>query len=474
MAESTRTPNPNRNGSAPVHGAPNLGPWLDETNRIRTRASELSDDAFGSAVDLVARELRDRADAIDAESKPGLLVVGFRKLFSRGHRTAKPLPRIAPQPAVEAKHERARVPGWMLWLGVWLDRTVGSLPLLAPLAISGWYTSHAGYYMLALPWAVAVLLSVALEGGVWRLARLLEKTLVAGDTTVSIRLGIAGYLTLIGGLILAYEVTSQVGWSALMTADGWSHVNWVRTWPAIVASCLSVAGVYIWSKVARWQRREELRAQGRIDAQLIRFSFWRWVLCPIETPKVVRYAVKHSIERPEDALAAFRLAKADREFKRASEKQDRAENKAAKKTANPNPNPQPEPAPAATRRESKPAAANPNAEPTKPAPVNPNPAEATTKPNPKPNSKPSPAAEPSNPTPAAVKPNPLPRIGASEREMARAVRDAVVKFSEAHGRLPGQHKVREWLAPQGYQVGLKKAGAVAELAATLPPAEQSA
>lgn len=212
----------------------------------------------------------------------------------------------------------APVPTWMKWMSVWLDRTFGAMPLIAPLLVSGYYTMRVftdqpiGAHPL-----VAFFAATALEGGVWKLSRLYEKTLVAGDSTMALRLGIGGYLALISGLIYwhADQVPEQVrqvvdptGHTGITALPDGSGVS-TDALPAIGVAVMSTLGVYIWSRTARWARRRELHEQGRVDAQAPKFSALAWILCPVETPKALRHAVKYRLAGPVEAVADLRLYK---------------------------------------------------------------------------------------------------------------------------------------------------------------------
>jgi hypothetical protein len=178
-------------------------------------------------------------------------------------------------------------------LVVLADKTFGNVPLAAPLLVSAWYTSHVGVEALGLPWIVAIVLVLAIEGGVWKLSRLYEATLVEGDSTIALRLGIGAYLIATSALIY---------WHARATGGD--------PRPAAVVAAMSAAGVYIFGRNARWQRRRELRAAGKVDGQALKLSIWRWVLCPVETPMVFRHGVRFSIASPVDAVLDYRLYRA--------------------------------------------------------------------------------------------------------------------------------------------------------------------
>jgi hypothetical protein len=206
-----------------------------------------------------------------------------------------------PSRVVESPDDIAPMPRWMKVLGVWIDRTFGAIPLAAPLIVSGDYTMQVftAAPINAHP-LVALAATCALEGGVWKLSRLYEKTLVAGDSTIALRAGIGVYLALISGLIY---------WHAGATTSG-NRLTAESTLPAVGVAVMSALGVYIWSRTARWARRRELHAMGRVDTQAPKFAAMAWVLCPVETPQALRHAVKYRIPSPVQAVESLRLFKA--------------------------------------------------------------------------------------------------------------------------------------------------------------------
>lgn len=334
MEPTTRPPTPD-----PTPGR-QVGAFLDRSGSVLSRAAESADTLTDRAVRLAADQMVEQATR--PARKPGVAIRLGRWLFGLGRpaRARAPKPTRVPVPTPAGGF--APVPAWMTWLGAWLDRTIGALPLLAPLAISGWYTSHAGHYALGMPWPVAVTLTVALEGGVWKLSRLYEDTLVAGDSTIALRVGLFAYIGGIAGLIFWYATTS---------VDNLADADWR---PAAVVSAMSAAGFYVWSRRARWRRRAELRAAGRVDTQLVRFSVWSWLVAPLETAAALRYAVKHRIDRPVEAIEAYR---ADRDLRRADRRHGRAAPKADRQSAQQTPTPDPAP----TGRKSRKADPTPTA-----------------------------------------------------------------------------------------------------------------
>lgn len=199
--------------------------------------------------------------------------------------------------AVRTAEEIAPVPELMKVIAVWLDRTVGAIPLVAPLGLSAWFTAHV--FMddpISLPAWVAIVATGALEGGAWKLSRIYEKTLLEGDSTISLRVGLALYLGIISGLIY-WHAWYQAGQTVYM---GW---NWI---PAAACALLSWLGIYIWGRSARHQHRVQLRRDGRIDKQVPKFSILSWLMTPVRTWQALRHAVIFRIDSPTAAVEDLR------------------------------------------------------------------------------------------------------------------------------------------------------------------------
>ncbi|WP_407566844.1 hypothetical protein [Polymorphospora sp. A560] len=242
--------------------------WRDR--RAATNAAKAAETAETRAAALEAATRRDQTDTTQASAQ------------------------------TETETDLAPMPVWLRWLGIWVDRLFGSLPLAAPLVVSGVYTIDAftDQPLNAHP-VIALAATCALEGGVWKLGRLYEKTLVAGDSTIAIRIGIGIYLALISGLI--YWHADHEAKAAGRTDLGTDAL------PAFGVAVMSALGVYIWSRTARWQRRKELVAAGRVDRQAPKFAALAWALTPIETATALRHAVRFRIESPTEAIKDRRL-----------------------------------------------------------------------------------------------------------------------------------------------------------------------
>lgn len=175
------------------------------------------------------------------------------------------------------------------WLARHGEELYARSVLAAPLVVAGWFQSHVAHDRLGLPWGLAIAFTVAWEGAAAYCALLYHRTLVAGDSTVMLRLGMLGYAGVSCGLL----------WWHLHAQD--------KPWYlAAAVGALTMSGIYLWSRRARWLRRDDLRRRGMVDAQVVRFAFASWLAAPLETPAALRYAIKNRISHPIEALTAYR------------------------------------------------------------------------------------------------------------------------------------------------------------------------
>ena len=206
----------------------------------------------------------------------------------------------------------APIPHRMRVVGVWLDRTIGTTPLLAPLIVSGYFTVHVFTDApLSVPLLIALMITAALEGGVWKLSRIYEATLLEGDSTLGIRVAIGLYLALISGMI--YGHAYYAAWLDAQkdpTGNGVVVVDWSKWAPAAGVAMMSALGVLVWSKQARYLHRVELRAAGQIDPRAPKFATLAWVLHTPETFSALRHSVRYRISSPIDATNDLRLYRA--------------------------------------------------------------------------------------------------------------------------------------------------------------------
>jgi hypothetical protein len=205
----------------------------------------------------------------------------------------------------------APVPTWMRIFGVWIHRVFGSLPLVAPLVVSGYFTCKVFVdEPLNAHLAVALIVTLALEGGLYKLVTLESRTLLEGDSTIAIRVWIGIWITMIGSLIFAHAVILEATKQGL-NFDTIDQVNLGWSWiPAAGSAAFSVLGVAIYRREARFQHRVALRAKGRVDKQAPKFSLLSWLLLPWETFWAFRHAIRFRLDRPLDAINDYRYWKA--------------------------------------------------------------------------------------------------------------------------------------------------------------------
>lgn len=205
----------------------------------------------------------------------------------------------------EREDEIAPVPQWMQVTGVWFDRTFGSLPLIAPLVVSGYFTMQAGTSApLNMFWPIALAFTLGLEGSLWYLARIYEKTRIEGDSTVNLRLGMFGIVALITSVIAGHEYWKATGTTQLIIFG----FDVTSTLTSVVAVALmALVGIFVNAKRAAFKHRVKLRRQGLIDARAPKFSAMAWLLCPWETAWSLKHATRYRISSPILAVEDRRL-----------------------------------------------------------------------------------------------------------------------------------------------------------------------
>lgn len=174
--------------------------------------------------------------------------------------------------------------------GYWAQEIVGLIPPLCALGTAAFFQTQTMHMVFAWPWQTAWIPAACIEGGVAYFGLLYERHLVAGDSTLANRVWML-LCAAVSCATIYWHVTEQL------------HKPWQM---AAVVGGMAALSLALWMRRSKWRRRELLRARGLIDAQVPRFSVARWVLCPIETPRAFRYAVKHSISDPRAALAEYR------------------------------------------------------------------------------------------------------------------------------------------------------------------------
>jgi hypothetical protein len=142
-----------------------------------------------------------------------------------------------------------------------------------------WTRDHLTH---SLAWACV--LAGALEGVGVYLAAEAHHARIAGDASLSLRLG-------------AYGVAGVVGLGNFL------HWSPQGTPAAVTFGLLSASSPWLWSIRSRSMRRDQLRAAGMIDPRAVRFSAVRWTLYPARTFKAFRAAVWAGVNDPAMAIA---------------------------------------------------------------------------------------------------------------------------------------------------------------------------
>lgn len=173
-----------------------------------------------------------------------------------------------------------------------LQEGIGLVPPMSAIAIAATFQTQTMHQVFQWPWHFAWLPAACIEGGVAYFGFLYERHLIAGDSTLANRVWML-VCAAISSATIYWHVTEQL------------KAPWQM---AAVVGCMAGLSLALWMRRAKWKRREELRERGLIDAQAPRFSAARWVLCPVETPRAFRFAVKHGLSDPLVAMAAYRTS----------------------------------------------------------------------------------------------------------------------------------------------------------------------
>ncbi len=193
-------------------------------------------------------------------------------------------------------------------LGYLLQEAIGAVPPLAALGLAGYYQTEIAHDVLHFGYPWAVVPAAAIEGGAAYCAVLYDRHLVAGDSTIPLRLGMLGY---------AAGSSALLAWHAHSTGKPWQI--------SVALGLLTLSAMFLWGRRGKWRKRALLRDKGLLDAQVVRFSVPRWIAAPLETPAALRYAVKHSIADPRTAIEAWRTHRADVRSGRLGEQKVRRE-----------------------------------------------------------------------------------------------------------------------------------------------------
>jgi hypothetical protein len=212
----------------------------------------------------------------------------------------------------ETDDDLAPIPDKLKVIGVWSDRSVASVVLLAPLVVSGYYTVKTGMDdPLNMDQGVALAFTGGLEGSVWYLLQLRQRFRLEGYSTSGLTGAIVGIIGLIASMLLGHAIWQALGSSPISVPLPFSDADVPLSdlVPAVAISLMSAIGSFVASKRATFKHRERLRRDNRIDAAQPRFSTASKFWTPLETLRAKRHAVRFRISSPILAVEDWRLWK---------------------------------------------------------------------------------------------------------------------------------------------------------------------
>lgn len=280
-----------------------LGRLASRLTALPSRVSDMRRQHVVSA-ETIAEQKRLLAETERAEETKRLETLALTAVSKRKRGTVNA--------ELETDAELAPIPRKLRKAGVWSDRTVASVVLLAPLVVSGYYTVHTGMDApLNMDQGVALAFTGGLEGSVWYLLQLRERFRLEGYSTFSLTAAIVAIIGLIASMLGGHAIWQALGSSPIKVPLPFSEasVPLSDVVPALAISLMSAIGSFVASKRATFKHRERLRAQGRIDAAAPRFSTASWFWCPWETFWSLRHAIKFRLSSPIVAVEDWRLWK---------------------------------------------------------------------------------------------------------------------------------------------------------------------
>lgn len=176
----------------------------------------------------------------------------------------------------------------------WLDRSA-LVPWGAGLLAAGYYQSDLAHQTFGWSYPWALVFPLAIEAGVWWSAGNFHRRLVRRDSAIGARVWLLGLMVFSCGLLFFHANRSGAPVEA-----------------AAAISAMTIISGGVWIQRASALRRDVMRRQGLVYPATPNYPMYRWILCPIETPKAFRYGIKHGIEDPLKALEAYRQTRPDR------------------------------------------------------------------------------------------------------------------------------------------------------------------
>lgn len=207
-----------------------------------------------------------------------------------------PVRRTEPTPVPRTK--KSGTGGKWDAVAYWFEEFIGLATPVAALIVAAVFQTQLALDTLHLPWYVAWLPAVAIEGGTVRLAILRSRHIVKMDSTALLTFGIGVFI---------FISCVLVGWHVAMT-DG---VPW---WVALAMAAMAGMSAFLWGRRDAWRKRQALRELGLIkprplaDSSGPQFAGMRWMMAPQETFLAFRHAVKNGISEPDKAIETYRAS----------------------------------------------------------------------------------------------------------------------------------------------------------------------
>ncbi|MGH7239453.1 MAG: hypothetical protein ACREHG_05220 [Candidatus Saccharimonadales bacterium] len=139
------------------------------------------------------------------------------------------------------------------------------------------------------PWAVDAIFAMSLESIAIFIAYHAHLAQIANDSAMKLRFS-------------AYAMGATIG---VLNASHFLGVNGAITAAAIAMGILSASSPWLWSIYSRRVSRSALLANGLIEPHAVRLGSTRWLMHPLNSFRVARYASWHTETNAEAAIAAW-------------------------------------------------------------------------------------------------------------------------------------------------------------------------
>lgn len=158
--------------------------------------------------------------------------------------------------------------------------------LVNTVAVLGQYA----YLRDHLPWPFigVVIFAAALESVALYLAYMAHKSLISMDSSMRLRLGAIGF-----GLLAGFMNASHY--------ERHGHITFV----SVATGLMSASSPILWGIYSRRQSRDKLTELGLIEPGAVRLGSVRWLMYPIRSFRVFRFAAWDGIRTPGQAIARW-------------------------------------------------------------------------------------------------------------------------------------------------------------------------